>query len=88
MEILEHVLHHAWEDSIKILPFLFITYLIMEYLEEKMTGKTKQILMKTEKSGPAWGAVLGMLPQCGFQFICRKSNYGRNSDSSVFIHIG
>ena len=77
MEILEHVLHHAWEDSIKILPFLFITYLIMEYLEEKMTGKTKQILMKTEKSGPAWGAVLGMLPQCGFSTVASNLYAGK-----------
>ena len=77
LEILEHVLHHAWEDSIKILPFLFITYLIMEYLEEKMTGKTKQILLKTEKSGPAWGAALGMLPQCGFSTVASNLYAGK-----------
>ena len=77
MEILEHVQHHAWEDSIKILPFLFITYLIMEYLEEKMTDKTKQILLKTEKSGPAWGAVLGMLPQCGFSTVASNLYAGK-----------
>lgn len=77
MEMLEHVLHHAWEDSIKILPFLFVTYLVMEYLEEKMTGKTKQILLKTEKTGPIWGALLGILPQCGFSTVASNLYAGR-----------
>ena len=76
-EILEHVLHHAWEDSIKLLPFLFVTYLVMEYLEEKMTGKTKQILLKTEKTGPIWGALLGILPQCGFSTVASNLYAGR-----------
>lgn len=77
LEILEHVLHHAWEDSIKILPFLFVTYLVMEYLEEKMTGKTRQILLKTEKSGPIWGALLGIMPQCGFSTVASNLYAGR-----------
>ena len=77
LEILEHVLHHSWEDSIKLLPFLFVTYLIMEYLEDKMTGKTKQILLKTEKSGPIWGALLGIMPQCGFSTVASNLYAGR-----------
>ena len=76
-EIFEHVLHHAFEDSIKILPFLFVTYLVMEYLEEKMTGKTKEFLAKTEKSGPVWGALLGILPQCGFSAAASNLYAGR-----------
>jgi len=76
-EILEHELHHAREDSIKLLPFLFVTYLVMEYLEEKMTGKTKQILLKTEKTGPIWGALLGILPQCGFSTVASNLYAGR-----------
>ncbi len=77
LHILEHVIHHAVEDSIKILPFLFITYLIMEYLEEKMTAKTVAVLQKTEKSGPIWGALLGMLPQCGFSASASNLYAGR-----------
>lgn len=77
LEIFEHVLHHAFEDSIKILPFLFVTYLVMEYLEEKMTGKTKEFLAKTEKSGPVWGALLGILPQCGFSAAASNLYAGR-----------
>ena len=77
LHILEHVLHHAFEDSIKILPFLFITYLVMEYLEEKMTAKTVAVLQKTEKSGPIWGAILGMLPQCGFSASASNLYAGR-----------
>jgi len=77
LHILEHVLHHAFEDSIKILPFLFITYLVMEYLEEKMNAKTIAVLQKTEKSGPIWGALLGMLPQCGFSASASNLYAGR-----------
>lgn len=74
---LEHVLYHAIEDSVKILPFLFITYLVMEYLEEKMNAKTIAVLQKTEKSGPIWGALLGILPQCGFSASASNLYAGR-----------
>lgn len=77
MELIEHIVSHAWEDSIKILPFLMITYLIMEYLEEKMNDQTRQILLKTEKAGPVWGALLGMIPQCGFSTVASNFYAGR-----------
>ena len=77
LHILEHVITHAIEDSIMILPFLFITYLVMEYMEEKMTAKTVAVLKKTEKSGPVWGALLGMLPQCGFSASASNLYAGR-----------
>lgn len=77
LHIFEHVIHHAIEDSIMILPFLFITYLVMEYLEEKMNAKTVAVLKKTEKSGPIWGALLGMLPQCGFSASASNLYAGR-----------
>ncbi len=77
LHILEHVVHHAIEDSIMILPFLLITYLVMEYLEEKMNAKTVAVLKKTEKSGPVWGALLGMLPQCGFSASASNLYAGR-----------
>ena len=53
-------------DSIKLLPFLWITYLIMEYIEHKMQKKTHDAIQKAGKWGPAAGAVVGLLPQCGF----------------------
>lgn len=53
-------------DSIKILPFLFITYLIMEYIEHKTSDKTKESIKKSGKFGPLIGSVLGIFPQCGF----------------------
>ena len=39
-------------DSIKLLPFLFIAYLIMEYLEHKMSDKSKKKIEKSGKIGP------------------------------------
>lgn len=60
------VLEDALIDSIKLLPFLFITYLIMEYIEHKTSDKTKKAIKKSGKFGPAIGAILGIFPQCGF----------------------
>lgn len=53
-------------DSIKLLPFLFITYLIMEYIEHKTKEKTKETIKKSGKIGPLVGGILGIFPQCGF----------------------
>ena len=45
-EIIKHILIHTLEHSISIIPFLFITYLVMEYIEHKTNNKTKSIMEK------------------------------------------
>ena len=60
------VIEDALIDSIKLLPFLFITYLIMEYIEHKTSAKSKEAIKKSGKFGPIIGSILGIFPQCGF----------------------
>lgn len=66
IEIIVHTIKHTLEHGIKLLPFLFITYLIMEYIEHKTGDKTKNIIKKSGKFGPLLGGILGIFPQCGF----------------------
>lgn len=63
------VLEHTILDSIKLLPFLFITYILMELIEHKAGEKTEKIIKKSGKFGPVIGALLGIVPQCGFSAI-------------------
>ena len=56
-------------DNIKIFPFLFVTYVFLEYLERKTSDKTTAAIQKATKAGPLAGAVLGVLPQCGFSVV-------------------
>ena len=53
-------------DTLKLLPFLFITYLIMEYIEHKMNDKSNKTIKKAGKFGPIVGGIVGVIPQCGF----------------------
>ncbi len=53
-------------DGIKLIPFLFIAFLILELLEHKLSGKNKKIIEKSGKFGPIIGSMLGAFPQCGF----------------------
>lgn len=64
-------------DGIKLLPFLFIAYLIMEYIEHKTSDKTKKIVEKSGKFGPLFGGILGIFPQCGFSAIASNLYAGR-----------
>ena len=66
IDILKDVFIDAFIDSIKILPFLFITYIIMEYIEHKMSEKSKNTIKKSGKWGPLLGSAVGIIPQCGF----------------------
>lgn len=73
LEIIEETLI----DAIKLLPFLFITYLIMEYIEHKMGEKTKKAVKKSGKWGPVIGSILGVFPQCGFSVSATNLYAGR-----------
>ena len=53
-------------DTLKILPYLFVTFLILEYLEHKLSKKNEKILTNNKRFGPIFGGFLGGLPQCGF----------------------
>ena len=61
-----HIVTHSIIDSLKLLPFLFITYLLMEYLEHHSKDIAEKILKHSGKYGALLGSVLGLLPQCGF----------------------
>ena len=73
LEIIEDTLI----DALKLLPFLFITYLIMEYIEHKMGHKTKSAIKKSGKWGPIIGSILGVFPQCGFSVSATNLYAGR-----------
>ncbi len=64
--IILHALKHSALDAIKLLPFLFLTYLIMEILEHSSGDRATRLISRSGKVGPAVGAILGALPQCGF----------------------
>ena len=64
-------------DSLKLLPFLFITYLVMELIENKAGDKTNAIIKKSGKFGPILGALLGLIPQCGFSAAAASLYAGR-----------
>ena len=56
-------------DALKLLPFLFIAFLIMEYIEHKFNKKSKNKISKAGKFGPIIGSLLGAIPQCGFSVM-------------------
>ena len=53
-------------DSLRLVPFLFLTYLLMELLEHKLSDRTLTAIHKAGQYGPAIGGLLGIVPQCGF----------------------
>ncbi len=56
-------------DVLKLLPFLFVAFLIMEYIEHKISEKSKSKISKSGKFGPFFGSLLGAIPQCGFSVM-------------------
>lgn len=74
-------------DSIKLLPFLFVTYLILEYLEHKTGGKAQNVIKKSGKFGPAIGSLLGIVPQCGFSAAAANFYAGRVISLGTLIAI-
>ena len=77
MELLWDVILDSLIDSVKLLPFLFVTYVVMEYLEHKTGSKMQEAVRKAGKAGPVIGSVLGVFPQCGFSAAASNLYAGR-----------
>lgn len=75
--ILIDILLDTLLDSIKIFPFLFLAYLLMEYLEHKTLKNSDTIIQKSGKLGPLFGSILGVFPQCGFSAAASNLYAGR-----------
>ncbi len=74
------VLLDAVLDTAKMLPFLFLAFLLMEFIEHRAGDKLAEVLGRAGKKtavGPAAGAVLGCVPQCGFSVAAANLYAGR-----------
>ncbi len=71
------IISDSLTDSVKLLPFLFVTYLAMEYLEHKAGEKMQAAIRKSGKGGPVIGSILGVFPQCGFSAAASNLYAGR-----------
>lgn len=72
-----HILQHTLKDSLPLLPFLFLTYLLMEFIEHKTSEKSKSAISKAGVLGPIAGGLLGVIPQCGFSAAASSLYSGR-----------
>ena len=69
MDIL-HCLIHAAEECLKIVPFLYLTLVLIEWLEHRSSHNFERLIARAGRLGPAVGSLLGCVPQCGFSAAC------------------
>ncbi len=60
------VIFNSLKCSLEILPFLLLSYLLVEYINSKHSKKMNQLFNHDNKLGPLLGASVGLVPQCGF----------------------
>lgn len=75
--MIQKVIYDSCIDSIRLLPFLFLTYLAMESLEHWTGGEMQEVIGRSGKAGPAIGSILGIFPQCGFSTAASNLYAGR-----------
>ena len=66
---MKDVIIDALLDTLKLLPYLLIAFLLLEYIEHKLSSKNEKILISNKKYGVVAGGLLGAIPQCGFSTI-------------------
>ena len=87
METIFEILLDALADTVKALPFLFGAYLIIEYLEHHSSDRIRRALAGSQRLGPAAGAVLGCIPQCGFSVAAANLYGGRVITAGTLIAV-
>ncbi len=60
------IIPDALWDTVKLLPFLYVTYLVLEYIEQRAEAGSLKLVRQSGAWGPFVGSALGLIPQCGF----------------------
>ena len=77
MALLEHIVAHSIADTAPLVPFLFVTYLALELLEHMAGDRVNAVVKRAGAAGPVVGALLGIVPQCGFSAMAATLYAGR-----------
>lgn len=77
MDLLLHFIEHALEDTLALVPFLFVTYIALEALEHAAGARANAVVRRAGAAGPIAGALLGVVPQCGFSAMAATLYAGR-----------
>ena len=64
-----HILYHSFIDIIPMILILILTFIAIEYIEHKFSGKLQEKVRKAGILGPVLGALVGAIPQCGFSVM-------------------
>ena len=72
-----HAALHALEETLVLLPFLYLTYLLMEWIEHRAGERVEGLIRRAGRIGPLVGGTLGVLPQCGFSAAAAGLYAGR-----------
>ena len=75
------------KDTVRLVPFLFLTYLVMEYIEHHTSDKTKTVIRRADRFGPLAGGLLGAFPQCGFSAAAASLYAGRVITAGTLIAV-
>lgn len=87
MDFLLDVLTESVIDTLKLIPFLFLTYLAMEALEHSASHHVRAAVEKSGKAGPVVGSILGALPQCGFSAMAATLYAGRVVTAGTLVAV-
>ncbi len=74
-------------DSLRMLPFLFVTYLFMEYLEQHASGRIAEKVKGSGRLGPVIGGIAGIFPQCGFSTAASNLYAGKVITAGTLLAI-
>lgn len=77
MELFLDILADAVKDTLVLVPFLFVTYVVLETLEHATGARVNALVRKAGPAGPVVGAILGIVPQCGFSAMGATLYAGR-----------
>ena len=77
MDLLIDILLDAGKDTLSLVPFLLVTYLVLETLEHVAGDRVNGTIKRAGAAGPVVGSLLGMVPQCGFSAMAATLYAGR-----------